>query len=48
MAAGNTSLTAYILFKNDIVKEADVTDAKSLPKVRMPNRDGFLPAPWPS
>jgi cytochrome c len=42
------SLTAYILFKNDIVKETDVIDAKSLPRVRMPNRDGFLPAPWPS
>ena len=42
------SLTAYILFKNDIVKETEVLDAKSLPKIKMPNRDGFLPAPWPS
>jgi S-disulfanyl-L-cysteine oxidoreductase SoxD len=37
------SLTAFVLFRNGIVQETDVLDAKSLPKVRMPNRDGFLP-----
>jgi S-disulfanyl-L-cysteine oxidoreductase SoxD len=37
------SLTAFVLFRNDIVKESDVMDAKSLPKVQMPNRDGFVP-----
>ena len=42
------SLCAYILFRNDIAKESELMDAKSLPKVRMPNRDGFFPAPWPS
>lgn len=37
------ALTAYLLYKNDIVKETDVMDAKSLPAVKMPNRDGFIP-----
>ena len=37
------SLTAFILFRNDIVKEDDVIDAKALPKIKMPNRDGFIP-----
>jgi cytochrome c len=36
--------TAFILFKNDIIKETDVIDAKTLPNVQMPNRDGFIPA----
>ena len=38
------ALTAYLLYRNDIIKENDVIDAKSLPKVQMPNRNGFLPA----
>jgi len=38
------SLTAFILFKSGIVQENDVLDAKTLPKVSMPNRDGFVPA----
>jgi cytochrome c len=37
------ALTAFVLFRNDIVKESDVMDAKSLPKVQMPNRNGFVP-----
>ncbi len=41
------ALTAYILFKNDVIKEDEVLDAQSLPKVKMPNHDGFgLPPPW--
>jgi len=36
--------TAYVLYRNDIIKETDVLDATTLPKVRMPNRDNFLPA----
>lgn len=36
------AVTAYVLFLNDIVKETDVLDATTLPKVRMPNRDRFL------
>jgi cytochrome c len=30
------SLTAYLLFKNDIIKEDDVLDSRSLPRIRMP------------
>src|SRR2546426_9855693 len=35
---------AYVLYRNEVIKETDVLDAKSLPKVRMPNRDHFIPA----
>ncbi len=38
------AVTAFVLYKNGIVKETDVLDAKSLLKVQMPNRDGFYPA----
>ncbi len=38
------AVTAYVLYRNDIIKETDVLDAKSLPMIRMPNRDNFLPA----
>jgi len=38
------AVTAFLLFKNGIIKEADVMDAKSLPAVQMPNRNGFVPA----
>jgi cytochrome c len=34
---------AFVLYLNGVVGEKDVLDAKSLPKVRMPNRDGFVP-----
>jgi mono/diheme cytochrome c family protein len=37
------ALTAYILFKNDLIKEEDVMDRETLPKVKMPNRDAFVP-----
>jgi len=36
------AVTAYVLFLNGIVKETDVLDAATLPKVRMPNRDRFV------
>ncbi len=36
-------LTAFLLYKNGIIQETDVLDAQSLPKVKMPNRDGFIP-----
>jgi cytochrome c len=38
---------AYILYLNDIVGENEVLNAKTLPKVRMPNRDGFVSDPRP-
>lgn len=37
------AVTAYILFLNGIVEEDAVIDADTLPDVRMPNRDGFVP-----
>ncbi|HEY3198708.1 MAG TPA: cytochrome c [Nitrospirales bacterium] len=37
------SVIAWLLFKNEIVPEDAVMDAKSLPQVQMPNRDGFIP-----
>jgi cytochrome c len=37
------AVTAYVLRLNDIVPDGTVLDAASLPKVRMPNRDGFVP-----
>jgi cytochrome c len=38
------AVTAYVLYRNDIIKETDVLDEKTLPTVRMPNRENFLPA----
>ena len=41
------ALAAFILYKNEVIKEDEVMDAQSLPKVKMPNRDGFgLPPAW--
>jgi len=37
------SLTAYILALNKIIDDKDVMNAETLPKVKMPNRDGFMP-----
>jgi cytochrome c len=36
------ALTAYMLYLNKIIGENDVMDAKTLPAVKMPNRDGFI------
>jgi cytochrome c len=33
------SLVAFLLFKNGVIAEAQVMDAQTLPKVKMPNRD---------
>lgn len=35
------AVTAYLLRLNDIVPEGTVLDAATLPKVQMPNRNGF-------
>jgi hypothetical protein len=33
--------------QKDVIKEDEVMDAQSLPKVKMPNHDGFaLPPEW--
>lgn len=37
------AVTAYILYLNKIVGEADVLDQTTLPKVRMPHRDDMFP-----
>ena len=37
------ALTAFLLYRNDIIQESDVIYAKSLPKIQMPNRNGFVP-----
>lgn len=37
------ALTAYLLHENGLIGERDAMDAATLPKVRMPNRDGFVP-----
>jgi S-disulfanyl-L-cysteine oxidoreductase SoxD len=37
------ALTAFLLYRNDIIKESDTIDAKTLPKISMPNREGFIP-----
>jgi S-disulfanyl-L-cysteine oxidoreductase SoxD len=36
------AISAYILNLNGIIAENEVMDAQSLPKVKMPNRDGFI------
>jgi cytochrome c len=41
------SLTAYILFLNGLVAENALIDAHSLPKIQMPNRNGFVADPRP-
>jgi cytochrome c len=37
------SVVAYVLQLNGIVSASDVIDQTTLPKIRMPNRDGFVP-----
>ena len=41
------AVVAYILNLNRIIGEDVVMDARSLPKVKMPNRDGFVADPRP-
>jgi S-disulfanyl-L-cysteine oxidoreductase SoxD len=40
------ALTAYILALNKLIGENDVMDAKTLPQLKMPNRDNFI-LPYP-
>jgi cytochrome c len=39
------ALTAFLLFKNEVIKEDEVMDQQSLPKVNMPNKNGFANLP---
>ena len=43
------AVVAYLFYMNGIIQETDVMDATTLPKVKMPNRDNFVPAKpvWP-
>jgi len=41
------AVTAYLLHLNGVIGADDVIDATSLPKVKMPNRDGFTSADKP-
>jgi cytochrome c len=41
------ALTAWLLHMNKIVGVNEVMNAETLPQVRMPNRDGFIPDPRP-
>jgi S-disulfanyl-L-cysteine oxidoreductase SoxD len=36
------AVVAYLLRLNGVIAESDTMDAKTLPAVRMPNRDGFV------
>ncbi len=37
------AVTAYLLAANKIIGDSDEINAQTLPKIRMPNRDGFIP-----
>jgi S-disulfanyl-L-cysteine oxidoreductase SoxD len=37
------AVTAYLLHLNGIIGQSDVVDARTLPAIKMPNRDGFVP-----
>ena len=41
------AVVAFILNLNGIIEDQQVMDATSLPKVKMPNRDGFVADPRP-
>ena len=38
------AVTAFLLYRNDIVKENDVVDSETLPKIQMPARNQFFPS----
>ena len=40
------SLTAYLLHRAGIIAEDEVLDQTTLPQVRMPNRDSYVPPPF--
>jgi cytochrome c len=41
------AVVAYILSEGNVIKPDETLGATSLPKVQMPNRDGFIPDPRP-
>ena len=40
------AITAFILSKNGVIPEDQVVDAKNLPQIKMPNRDGYVLPEW--
>jgi cytochrome c len=42
------AVAAYLLNLNKIIGEGEVMNARTLPKVVMPNRDGFIDFPRPA
>jgi S-disulfanyl-L-cysteine oxidoreductase SoxD len=40
------AITAFLLYKNGVIPEDQVLDAKTLPEVKMPNRDGYVLPEW--
>jgi cytochrome c len=36
------AITAYLLYLNNIIEEDAEMNAETLPKVQMPNHDGFI------
>lgn len=41
------AVSAYVLFRNGIIKEDEVMNADTLARVKLPNRDGFYDDPRP-
>jgi cytochrome c len=41
------AVTAFLLHRNGIIRRDIILSRKSLPNVKMPNRDGFIPDPRP-
>ena len=41
------AVTAYVLAEGNLIDKGDVMNATTLPKVMMPNRDGFISDPRP-
>ena len=41
------AVVAWLLAQNGIIAQSAIMDARTLPTVRMPNRDGFVPDPRP-
>jgi S-disulfanyl-L-cysteine oxidoreductase SoxD len=40
------ALTAFLLYKNGVIQEDDVLDAQTLPRIKMPNADGYALPEW--
>jgi cytochrome c len=41
------AVLAYVLAEGNVIDKTTVLDAQTLPRVQMPNRDGFIPDPRP-